>query len=121
MRQRVAIAREFVHEPSLLLMDEPFSSLDELTSEVLRRELLALWESTQTTVVFVTHSVSEAVLLSDEVVVLTPAPGSVASVVDVTLSRPRGDLVEVSASFRQVERDIRLALRRVMSEEEPDR
>ncbi len=89
MRQRVAIARAFVSEPALLLMDEPFSALDELTSEVLRRELLQLWHSTRTTVVFVSHSVSEAVLLSDQVVVMTPAPGRIATVIDVTLERPR--------------------------------
>ena len=111
MRQRVAIARSFVHEPAVLLMDEPFSSLDELTSEVLRRELLDLWQETRTTVVFVSHSVSEAVLLSDEVVVMSPAPGKVAARIDVTLDRPRGDLIEVTEEFRQVEREVRLALR----------
>jgi NitT/TauT family transport system ATP-binding protein len=111
MRQRVAIARAFVSEPALLLMDEPFSALDELTSEVLRRELLELWHSTRTTVVFVSHSVSEAVLLSDQVVVMTPAPGRIATVIDVTLERPRGDLVEVTDAFRDCEREVRLALR----------
>ena len=92
-------------------MDEPFSALDELTSEVLRRELLQLWHSTRTTVVFVSHSVSEAVLLSDQVVVMTPAPGRIATVIDVTLERPRGDLVEVTDAFRDCEREVRLALR----------
>jgi ABC-type nitrate/sulfonate/bicarbonate transport system ATPase subunit len=111
MRQRVAIARAFVSEPALLLMDEPFSALDELTSEVLRRELLQLWHSTRTTVVFVSHSVSEAVLLSDQVVVMTPAPGRIATVIDVILERPRGDLVEVTDAFRDCEREVRLALR----------
>ncbi len=114
MRQRVAIARAFAHEPAVLLMDEPFSSLDELTGEVLRRELLQLWQATGTTVLFVSHSVSEAVLLSDEVVVMTHAPGRVAAVIPVTLERPRGDLVEVSETFRVVEREVRLALRSVM-------
>jgi NitT/TauT family transport system ATP-binding protein len=111
MRQRVAIARAFVTEPALLLMDEPFSALDELTSEVLRRELLELWHSTRTTVLFVSHSVSEAVLLSDHVVVMTPAPGEVATIIDVTLDRPRGDLVEVTDAFRDCEREVRVALR----------
>ena len=119
MRQRVAIARAFAHEPAVLLMDEPFSSLDELTGEVLRRELLQLWQSTGTTVLFVSHSVPEAVLLSDEVVVMTHAPGRVAALIEVTLERPRGDLVEVSDAFRDVEREVRLALRSVMHDERP--
>ena len=92
-------------------MDEPFSAIDELTSEVLRRELLQLWHSTGTTVLFVSHSVSEAVLLSDHVVVMTHAPGKIAAVIDVTLDRPRGDLVEVTDAFRDCEREVRLALR----------
>jgi NitT/TauT family transport system ATP-binding protein len=110
MRQRVAVARAFVHEPAVLLMDEPFSALDELTSDVLRHELLELWQSTRTTVVFVSHSISEAVLLSDEVVVM----GGVArplTHVQVALDRPRGDMVELSAEFRDGEREVRLALR----------
>ena len=111
MRQRVAIARAFAHEPPVMLMDEPFSSLDELTGEVLRRELLELWQETNSTVVFVTHSVAEAVLLSDRVVVMTRAPGSIATVVDVDLGRPRGELVEVSERFLESEREVRLALR----------
>jgi len=118
MRQRVAIARAFVHEPALLLMDEPFSALDELTSEVLRRELIALWQSKQSTVLFVSHSVPEAVLLSDDVVVMTHSPGRVATVIEVTLARPRGNLIEVTAEFREIERQIRLALLAV-TEEEP--
>ena len=116
MRQRVAIARAFVHQPAVLLMDEPFSSLDELTAEVLRRELLSLWQATGTTVVFVTHSVPEAVMLSDEVVVMTHAPGRVATVVPVTLERPRGELVEVTDAFRGVEQEVRLALRSVTAQ-----
>lgn len=111
MRQRVAIARAFVHEPALLLMDEPFSALDELTSEVLRRELLDLWQSTRATVLFVSHSITEAVLLSDDVVVMTRAPGKVKAVINVPLERPRGNLIEVTEEFRAVEREIRLALR----------
>ena len=119
MRQRVAIARAFAHEPAVLLMDEPFSSLDELTGEVLRHELLQLWQATGTTVLFVSHSVSEAVLLSDEVVVMTHAPGRVAALIEVTLERPRGDLVEVSDAFRDVEREVRLALHSVMNDQRP--
>jgi NitT/TauT family transport system ATP-binding protein len=112
MRQRVALARTFLHEPAVMLMDEPFSALDELTADVLRRELLALWQSQRTTVVFVTHSVAEAVLLSDRVAVMSPAPGRVVSNVEVQLPRPRGDLVEVSSEFGEVEREVRIALRR---------
>jgi NitT/TauT family transport system ATP-binding protein len=115
MRQRVAIARTFAHEPPLMLMDEPFSALDELTADVLRRELLELWQTERSTVLFVTHSVAEAVLLSDQIAVMSPAPGRVASIVEVHLPRPRGDLVEVSSEFGEVEREVRVAIRRARS------
>ncbi|HVB05597.1 MAG TPA: ABC transporter ATP-binding protein [Acidimicrobiales bacterium] len=111
MRQRVAIARAFAFSPPVLLMDEPFAALDELTREVLRHELLALWQSEQTTVLFVTHSVTEAVLLSDEVVVMSPAPGRIRARIPVDLPRPRGEFIELTEGFRALEREVRLALR----------
>ena len=111
MRQRVAIARAFAFEPAVLLMDEPFAALDELTREVLRHELLSLWQSARTTVLFVTHSVAEAVLLSDEVVVMSPAPGRISARIAIDLPRPRGDLVELTDEFHDLERKVRLALR----------
>jgi NitT/TauT family transport system ATP-binding protein len=111
MRQRVAVARAFAIEPALLLMDEPFASLDELTREVLRLELLDLWQSTGTTVLFVTHSVSEAVLLSDEVVVMSSAPGRIRARIAIGLERPRNELVELSDAFRELEATVRAALR----------
>jgi NitT/TauT family transport system ATP-binding protein len=111
MRQRVAIARAFAFEPAVLLMDEPFAALDELTREVLRHELLRLWQSARTTVLFVTHSVAEAVLLSDEVLVMSPAPGRIRARIAIDLPRPRGDLIELTDAFHDLERSVRLALR----------
>ncbi len=90
MRQRVAIARALIHDSPLLLMDEPFGALDALTREQMRLDLEALWLATRKTVLFITHSIDEAVLLADRVVVMSPRPGRVERIMDIGLSRPRG-------------------------------
>lgn len=89
MRQRVAICRALVHDPPILLMDEPFGALDAITRDQLGLDLVELWDTQQRTAIFVTHSIAEAVFLSDRVVVMTPRPGRVANVIDVQLDRPR--------------------------------
>ena len=90
MRQRVAICRALVHDPGLLLMDEPFGALDALTREQMNLDLQRIWLRDRNTVVFITHSIEEAVLLSDRVVVMTSRPGRVADVLETGLARPRG-------------------------------
>jgi NitT/TauT family transport system ATP-binding protein len=106
MRQRVAIARALVHEPDLLLMDEPFGSLDALTREQMRLDLEALWMRRRMTVLFVTHSVDEAVLLADRVVVMSPRPGRIERVLEVGLPRPRGLAARRDAAFLAAEEEI---------------
>jgi len=103
MRQRAALARGFVQGAPLMLMDEPFSALDELTRDALCWHLLDVWERHRKTVLFVTHSASEAVLLSDRVVVMTPRPGTIQTIIDIDLPRPRrSDIVESEAYLRLV-------------------
>ena len=107
MKQRVAIARVLANDADILLMDEPFGALDALTREKLQEDLLEIWARTGLTVIFVTHSVEEAVLLSDRVVVMSPSPGRIASDNPLPLARPR----EVSAmDFNEVRRSMTLKL-----------
>ena len=102
MRQRVALARALVTDPQLLLMDEPFAALDEITREAMGNWLLTVWEQTGKTVLFVTHSVPEAVYLADRVVVLSPAPGRIEAMLPIALPRPRRpDLKDTLAFFDQ--------------------
>lgn len=89
MKQRVAVARAFANDPEVLLMDEPFASLDEQTKIVLQGELLRIWENSRKTVVFITHSIDEAVLLADRVLVMTARPGWIKAEVRIPLPRPR--------------------------------
>lgn len=110
MAQRVAIARALIQNPDLLLLDEPFGSLDELTRERMGAELLELWQNQRSTVLMVTHSVSEALLLSDRVLVLTPRPGKLALDYNVPLERPRSDEMRYSAQFGEMARELRSAI-----------
>ncbi|MFZ0664137.1 MAG: ABC transporter ATP-binding protein [Acidimicrobiales bacterium] len=111
MQHRVAIARAFVFDPPILVMDEPFAAVDELTRESLRHELLSIWQTNKKTVLFVTHSIAEAIALSDRVVIMSPHPGRIQKIVGVNLPRPRGDMVETSPEFHELERQVRLEIR----------
>jgi NitT/TauT family transport system ATP-binding protein len=107
MQQRVSICRALIHNPAVLLMDEPFAALDAMTREELGFELLRILESDQKTVVFVTHNITEAILLSDRVVAMSPRPGRIAKIVDVSLARPRALEMEFTETFKSYSDQVR--------------
>jgi NitT/TauT family transport system ATP-binding protein len=111
MQQRVSIARALSFSPPLLLMDEPFGALDEMTRERMNSELLRIWEEAGATVVFVTHSIAEAVFLSTRVVVMSPRPGRITGVVEVDLPQPRGVRTREEPRFAELVREVRRLLR----------
>jgi NitT/TauT family transport system ATP-binding protein len=117
MQMRVAIARALSFEPALLLMDEPFGALDEMTRERLNIELLELWRRLGSTIVFVTHSISEAVFLSTRVVVMSPRPGRIAGIVEIDLPQPRTNDTREDPRFFELVTEVRELLRGVGAEQ----
>ena len=107
MRQRVALCRALVHDPALLLMDEPFGALDALSRDQMTLELQSIWQKHRKTVLFITHSIPEAVLLSDRVVVMSPRPGRVGAVIDIQLPRPRSLDFAETPEFGRYAKEIR--------------
>jgi NitT/TauT family transport system ATP-binding protein len=107
MRQRVSICRALVHDPPILLMDEPFGALDALTREQMTVDLQALWMQSRKTVLFITHSIAEAVFLSDRIFVMSPRPGRIDAVLDIDLPRPRPLEIMASREFNAYTLEIR--------------
>ena len=117
MQQRVAIARSLAEQPRLLLMDEPFGALDEMTRERLNLELLRIWGELGSTIIFVTHSISEAVFLSTRVIVMSPRPGRVASIVPVDLPQPRSAATRELPRFFELVTQVRESLHAIGADE----
>ncbi len=110
MAHRVAIARSLIHDPDILLLDEPFASLDALTRERMGAELLRIWQARQKTVVMVTHSISEALFLADRVLVLTQRPGSLKLALTVNLPRPRTEEMRYTKTFGEMAKTLKQAI-----------
>ncbi len=107
MRQRAAIARALSHDPGILLMDEPFGALDAMTRDTMNIELQNIWLKTRKTIVLVTHSINEAVFLADRIVLLSPRPGRIDTIVDVGFARPRSLDVQATEAFQTIAKDLR--------------
>ena len=108
MRQRVSICRALVHDPSLLLMDEPFGALDAMTRDQMNLDILRIWERNSKTVIFVTHSITEAVFLADRVIVMSPRPGTIKADLHIGLPRPRHLAIRETPEFTRYAKEIRL-------------
>lgn len=122
MKQRVSVARAFANDSEILLMDEPFGALDEQNRILLQQELLAIWNRTKKTTVFITHSIDEALCVSDRVMIMTAHPGSVKEIIEVDLPRPR-DISQIRTTlrynelFQQIWQSLRTEVLKVKSEE----
>ncbi len=112
MQQRVGIARALAINPTILMMDEPYGALDVQTRELLQDELLNIWEKQRKTVVFVTHSIEEALYLADRIVVMSPRPGRIEQVIEVPFARPRSDEIKSTPEFLDLRRDIWQSLKK---------
>lgn len=116
MRQRVAIARALITNPNVLLMDEPFGALDEITRDGLNEEMLRVWSATKSTIIFVTHSLEEAAYLGEKVVVMAPNPGRIAEVIDLTSQKPGNRIDKSSSEFFNIISHLRAVLSAVYAE-----
>jgi NitT/TauT family transport system ATP-binding protein len=117
MQQRAALARALALDPSVLLMDEPFAALDEITRDRMAFELMRIWQQYQKTVIFVTHSLAEAVFLSDRVVLMSARPGRIHRIYEIDLPRPRTEETRLSDAFLMLVAEINRELYKVMHEQ----